>query len=167
MNILNKYKEQIDPEILKASEEEMNSSGDFPKIPHDIYVVEIDSLVKQDGTVVQEGVENRKSKKGDMMISIVFKILEGEFEGQVIFYNKLYNTLDFMRHQNAELLADLINQKAAKAIINEILKSDNQDDIDELCQEVLEATEKYEYTLDYNINKKGYDTYKITEVFDV
>lgn len=167
MNILKKYKESMAPEVLQASEEEMNNSGDYPEIPHDVYVVEIGSLEKKDGTVVHEGLENRQSKKGDMMISIVFRILEGEFSDQLIFYNKLYSTHDFMRHQNAELLSALIDQPNMKPVINEILKSDNQDDINDLCNEVLDIVSGHEYTLDYNVTNKGYDTFTITEVFDV
>lgn len=167
MNILKKYKESMAPEVLQASEEEMNNSGDYLEIPHDVYVVEIGRLEKRNGTVSHEGLENRQSKKGDMMISIVFRILEGEFSDQLIFYNKLYSTHDFMRHQNTELLSALIDQPSMKPVINEILKSDNQDDINELCNYILEIAGQHEYTLDYNVTKKGYDTFTITEVFDV
>lgn len=167
MSILNKYKQELDPEVLKASEAEMESGGDFPEIPPGTYEVSIEPLVKQSGEVVHEGLENRQSKKGQMMISIVFNILAGEFEGQKIFYNKLYEGWDFMRHQNAEMLSDVLTDRNSKTIINEILKENNQDDIYQLCEEILDVASKHEYALKLGKNDKGYETYKIVDVFDL
>lgn len=53
---------------------------DDETVPHGTYEVEVNKM------------ELKKSKKGDPMLSIWFKILNGQYKGGLIFYNQVLNT---------------------------------------------------------------------------
>lgn len=157
MSIFDKYNKNINAEELAASQKEINensSSGDYPEVPVGKYEVKVDKL------------EAKKSKSGNPMVTIWFKILEGDFKDSYIFYNGVFHE-DWMRHRVVEMLSDLLDDDDHKAEINLILKDSNLDEINNFCLDVHESIDgKFEYLLDYG-EKKGYNTYKIAEVFEV
>ena len=112
MSIFDKYNKNINAEELAASQKEINeqsSSGDYAEVPVGKYEVKVEKL------------EAKKSKSGNPMVTIWFKILEGGFKDSYIFYNGVFHE-DWMRHRVVEMLSDLLDDDTHKAEINLILK---------------------------------------------
>ena len=156
MSIFDKYNKTMNAEELAASQKEINensSSGDYPEVPVGKYEVKVDKM------------EAKKSSAGNPMISIWFKILEGEYKDNYIFYNGVYHE-DWMRHRVVDFLAAILDDDSHKAEINLILKDSNINEVNNFVMDIHEEIDgKFEYLLDYGI-KKGYNTYKIAEVYD-
>lgn len=142
-----KFDKQMDLEGLKHDiEDAKENGGDFKEVPHGTYEVSINKL------------ELTKSKKGDPMVSVWFKILTGEYKGSLIFMNQVI-TQGFQVH-----------------ICNEFLRSlDSGVDVEfesysqyaELLMDIAEAIDgQLEYGLEYG-ERKGFNTFKITDVFEV
>lgn len=143
-----KFDSMVDLDGLKHDIEEAkeNGGGDYKEVPHGTYEVEIAKL------------ELKESKKGDPMVAVWFRILNGEFENAMIFMNQVI-TKGFQIH-----------------IVNEFLRSLNSGlDVDfetysqynDLLMDIMEAVDgTKEYALEYGENK-GYNTFKIIEVFDL
>lgn len=148
MNIWDEFDSAIDTKGLAADVKEAQGNGaTYKEVPHGDYEVAIDKL------------ELVKSKAGDPMVSVWFKVLNGEFKGSRIFMNQVIKE-GFQVH-----------------IVNEFLRSlDTDIDIEfvtykqygNLLMDVMEAIEgNLEYALSYKEGKKGFSTYTITEVFEV
>ncbi len=158
MSIFDKYASKINQDELKASQKEIqdgaNSQGQREEVPVGKYEVKVDKL------------ECKKAKtSGNLMVSIWFRILTGKFEKSVIFYNGVFHE-DWMRHRVVKMLSALMDDSSHEAEINLILKSGDMDMINNFCMDVHEAIDgKYEYLLDYGLNK-GFNTYEIKEVYD-
>lgn len=157
MSIFDKYANKINAEELAASQKEINenaSGGDYKEVPLGTYEVEVNKL------------ECKLSKeKKNPMVSIWFKILEGDYENSMIFYNGIFNE-DWMRHRVVKMLSALLDDPSHEAEINLILKSGNVNEINNFCMDIHEEIDgKFEYLLEYGQNK-GYNTYKITEVYE-
>ena len=147
-NICDEFDNAIDTKGLAADVKEAAENGaTYKEVPHGDYEVAIDKL------------ELVKSKAGDPMVSVWFKVLNGEFKGSRIFMNQVIKE-GFQVH-----------------IVNEFLRSlDTDIDIEfvtykqygNLLMDVMEAIEgNLEYALSYKEGKKGFSTYEITEVFEV
>lgn len=144
-----KFDKMVDTEGLKHDYEEAaknGGSGDYKEVPHGTYEVSVDKM------------ELTESKKGDPMVSIWFKILSGEYANSRLFFNQVV-LKGFQIH-----------------IVNQLLRSmDSGIDIDfenytkyaQMLMDVHEAIDgKLEYAIEYGENK-GYNTFKITEIFEV
>ena len=142
-----KFDKQVDLEGLKNDIKEAESnSGDFKEVPHGNYEVKIQKL------------ELGESKKGDPMFTCWMKILSGDFKNSLIFMNQVV-TQGFQIH-----------------IVDDFLRSlDSGIDIGfesygqyaEMIMDVAEAIDgNLEYAVEYGENK-GFNTFKITEVFEV
>ena len=158
MSIFEKYSSKINQEELSKSQQEIkenaNGGGQREEVPVGKYECKVDKL------------ECKKSKAGNLMISIWFRILTGKFEKSVIFYNGVFHE-DWMRHRVAKILSDILDDGDHQAEINLILKSGNMDEINNFCMDIHESVEgRLEYLLDYG-QSKGYQTYKIDEVYEV
>ncbi len=156
MSIFDKYNSKMNAEALKASQEEIksNATGDFEEIPVGKYEVEINKM------------ECKKSKSGNLMVSIWFKILEGNYANSIIFYNGVFHK-DYPRHNTAKFLNQLLNDGDHVAEINLILKSGDMDTINNFCMDIHESVDgRFEYLLDYG-KSKDFNTYNIVEVFAV
>lgn len=147
-NIWDEFDSAIDTKGLAADVKEAQENGaTYKEVPHGDYEVAIDKL------------ELVKSKAGDPMVSVWFKVLNGEFKGSRIFMNQV------------------IKEGFQVNIVNEFLRSlDTDIDIEfvtykqygNLLMDVMEAIEgNLEYALSYKEGKKGFSTYEITEVFEV
>ncbi|WP_346890721.1 DUF669 domain-containing protein [Clostridium sp. UBA3887] len=146
--IWDEFDEKIDTEGLKKDAEEAakNGGGDFKEVPLGTYEVEVNKL------------ELKKSKKGDPMLSVWFKILTGEYKGSLIFYNQVM-TQGFGIHNANEMIRSLDSGVD--------IEFTNFKKYHEMLLDVLEAVEgTLEYALEYGENNKGYNTYKIIDVFD-
>lgn len=145
-NVWDKFDKAIDTEGLqKDVQEASQGQSEFKEVPHGTYEVEIEKL------------ELKESKKKDPMVSIWFKIINGEFKDNRLFMNQVI-TKGFQIH-----------------IVNEFLRSlDSGCDIEfetysqygQLLMDVHEAVDgKLEFALEYGENK-GFNTFKVIEVFD-
>ena len=157
MSIFEKYSSKINSEELAASQKEIQAnatSTDRPEIPAGKYEVKVDNI------------EAKNSKNGNPMVSIQFRILAGKFEKSCIFYNGVFHE-DWMRHRVAKMLSDLIADGDNTAMVNLILKG-SLSEVNNFCMDVAEdiSGKKLEYLLDYGMDKKGYQTYKIAEVYE-
>ena len=159
MSIFEKYTKNINAEELVASQKEINDnasgSGDYKEVPLGTYEVEVSKL------------ECKLSKeKKNPMVSIWFKILEGDYKDSLIFYNGVFYD-DWMRHRVVKMLSTLLDDPLHEAEINLILKSNDVNIVNNFCMDVHEAIDgKFEYLLDYGM-KKGFNTYDVKEVFEV
>jgi len=147
-NIWDKFDKEINVEGLAADVKDAAENGaSFKEVPHGSYEVSIDKM------------ELTASKAGDPMVSIWFKVLTGDFKGSRIFLNQVV-TQGFQIHIVDEFLRSLdtgvdIGFKTYRQYGN-------------LLMDVMEAVDgKLEYALEYGEGKKGFSTYKITEVFEV
>lgn len=156
MSIFDKFTKKINAEELAASQAEINknTSGDYPEIPVGKYEVKIDKI------------EAKMSKSNNPMVTIWFKILEGNFKDSIIFYNGTFHE-DWMRHRVVDLLSAILDDDTHKAEINLILKDYDIKVVNDFVMDIHEQVDgKFEYLLDYG-QKKGYNTYTIEEVFEV
>lgn len=145
MNLWDKFDKQIDVNGLKEDEQN-SSSGSFREVPHGNYEVKIEKL------------ELVESSKGDPMVSIWFRILSGDFQNSMIFYNQVINK-GFGLHKANEFLRSLDSG------IEVEFKSFRQ--YGELLMDIREAIDgKLEYNLAYTEGKKGFSNYEIEEVFE-
>lgn len=145
------FDKAVDLEGLKndiKEAEENGGSGNRPEVPHGTYEVKIS---KMELTV--------SKSKGDPMVAIWFKILNGEFKNSLIFMNQVV-TQGFQIH-----------------IVNDFLKSlGTEYDVDfesynqyaKLLMDIHEEIDNnFEYALKYGKNDKGYNTFEIEEVFEL
>ena len=158
MSIFDKYASKINAEDLAASQHEIDEnakgSGDYEEVPVGTYEVKVEKL------------ECKRSSKGNPMVSIWFRIVAGDYEKQMIFYNGVF-TEDWMRHRVVKMLSDILDDHSHEAEINLILKSGDIDAINDFCMDLHEDIDgKFEYLLDYG-TRKGYNTYTIKEVYDL
>lgn len=144
-----KFNKAVNLEALKHDiheAEENGGTGDYKEVPYGSYEVKIEKM------------ELKESKKGDPMLSVWFKILNGEFEKSMIFMNQVI-TQGFQIH-----------------ICNTFLRSLDTgleiqfDDFEQYANLIMDVHEKVdeqqlEFALEYGENK-GFNTFKITEVFE-
>lgn len=143
-----KFNEMFNVEELKHDVEEAaknGGSGNYKEVPCGDYEVKVNKM------------ELTESKKGDPMVSIWFKILAGEYEGSLIFYNQVIKQ-GFQLHLCNTLLKSFDTGLE--------IKFDDFDQYEQLILDVAEAidTQKLEYGLKLGENK-GFKTFEITEVF--
>lgn len=152
-----KFDKNVDIEALEADvkEVEENGGGNFEPIPDGQYEVEV------------EVMELVTSKAGDPMLKIWFKVLEGDYEGQRIFYNKVMQpqndrAFGLQVHQNNEMLRALWDCE------KDDVKFTGFEDYADLVLDIHEDIEgKFEYLLKKETDDKGYDQFEIEEVFEV
>lgn len=149
MSIFDKWNEAIDPKKYAEEVKEIEKNGgDYEDVPHGEYEVKIDKM------------ELRESRKGDPMFSVTFKIVSGEHKNRLIFMNQV------------------VLQPFQIHIVNEFLRSletpasidfdGNYSHWNDLIFDIMEQIDgKCEFLLDYGENQKGYNTFKIKEIYDV
>ena len=152
-----KFDKQIDQkklsEDIKAAAE---NNVEFKEVPPGTYEVRVEKM-----EMVETG---EKSKNPGMpMVSIWFKILDGEFKNSLIFYNKVIlgtSNDGFMIHTNNEFLRSLDSGLE--------VEFNSYSNYAQLLLDIHEAIDnKLEYALKYGENKQGFKTYEITDVFEV
>ena len=146
-NLFAQFDKQFDLAGLQADIKdaaENKSSGD--KVPHGDYEVKVHKL------------ELKASKNNKPMVSAWFKIVDGSQKGQIIFMNQVIEQ-GFQIHIMNEFLRSL------KTGVDVEFKTYSQ--YAGVLADIFEATKNFEYGLEYTENNKGYDQYKITDVFEV
>ena len=149
-DIFAKWDEAIDTEGLQkdVAEASKNNSGNYEDVPHGTYEV----AVKQ--------MELKASKKGDPMVSIWFKVVDGPHKNGIIFFNQVI-TQGFQIHIVNELLRKMMSAATNAPEIE--FKSYKQ--YGNLILDVFEITDGFEYGLKYTKGKNDFSNYEITEVF--
>ena len=147
MSIFDKWDNEID---TKGLAEDVKSASenkqDFKEVPHGTYEVKVDKM------------EIKATQKGDPMASVWFKIVDGEYKNQRLFMNQVI-TQGFQIHIVNEFLRSLDSGLDIEFV--------NYKQYNDLMLDVLEKIDgKLEYALEYGENK-GFDTFKIKEVFDI
>ena len=147
-NIWEKFDNEIDVEGLKediAAAAEGNS--DFKEVPFGDYEVEVEKL------------ELTESKKGSPMLSCWLKILTGDFQNSMLFYNQVLNNgygihfaNEFLKSLDTDLPVKFENFKQYNALLETI--------------KAKISLSSLEYLVEYGENDKGYSTYKIAEVYE-
>ena len=134
--------EGLRSDIQEAQE---NGGGEFKEVPHDDYEIKIEKL------------ELVESKNHNPMVTCWMKILEGEYEGSMIFMNQVVNQ-GFQIHIANEFLRSL-----ESGIDVEFVSYSQYAD---LLLDIAEAiNDKKEYLIKYG-ERKGFSTFEIKEVFD-
>ncbi|MBE6066138.1 MAG: DUF669 domain-containing protein [Clostridium lundense] len=148
MNLWEKFDKAIDVEGLKKDVESAKDGNmEFKEVPVGQYEVRVTKM------------ELTESKKGSPMLTIWFKILAGEYEGSLIFYNQVLST-GFGIHNANEMMKSFET--------NVDVKFENFKQYNDVILDVHEAAEgKLEFALDYSKNNKGFNVYKITDVYEV
>ena len=146
-NIWDKFDKEIDIDgLARDAKEAAENGGNFKEVPHGQYEVKVDKM------------ELKESKTGKPMLSIWFKILNGEYKNSLIFYNQVLST-GFGLHNANEFLRSLDSG------IDIEFKNFKQ--YNDLILDVYEAIDgNAEYAIDYSEGKNGFSNYKITDVFD-
>ena len=145
-----KFNKAVDLEALKhdiQEAEENGGLGDYKEVPTGTYEVKIEKM------------ELKESKKGDPMLSVWFKILNGEFENSMIFMNQVI-TQGFQIHISNTFLRSLDTGLEI-----------HFDDFEQYANLIMDVHEKVdeqrlEFALDYGKTNKGFSTFEITEVFE-
>ena len=135
-------------------EEAENPGGDesrvYEEVPKGNYDVTITKM------------EIGQAKSGNPKAVIWFKILAGEYKGSIIFMNQVLTMLFHFGKVN-KILRDL-----ESGIPDDDIKIMPLKDYNQLMMDIHEAIEgKFEYGLAYGEDKKGYQTYEITDVYEV
>ena len=152
-SIFDKFDEQFDTEALKADEKKAaeNSGNDYPEVPWGEYMVKVE----------QAKLKESKSS-GKPMVSIWFKIIEGDFKGSMIFYNQVIAS-GFGLHMANEFLKSL----ETGVEVDFISFAQYAD----MVLDVAEGAQDCEYHLKYTERKakngNSYSNYEIVEVFEV
>lgn len=147
-NIWEQFDKAIDVEGLQMDIKEAAENGlTFKEVPHGQYEVKIEKL------------ELIASKAGDPMVTVWFKIVDGEYEGSMIFMNQVI-TRGFQIHLMNEFLRSLESGIE--------IEFKNYSQYGQLLMDVHEAIDgKYEYALVYGQNNKGFNTFEIVEVYEL
>ena len=143
-----KFDKKVDLEGLKQDivDAEENGGGSFKEVPLGTYEVAITKL------------ELSESSKGDPMVKVWFKILDGEYKNSLIFMNQVI-TQGFQIHIMDEFLRSL------ETDIDIVFESYSQ--YAQLLMDIYEEIDgNYEYGLKYG-EKKGFNTFEITDVFEL
>ena len=148
-NIWDKFDKTIDTKGLAADVEDAAENGDnYRDVPHGRYEVEISKL------------ELIQSKKHDPMVTIWFKVLEGEYKGSMIFMNQVV-TRGFQIHIVNEVLRAMCENLPELKI-----EFVNFRQYGELLMDVFEGVNgKYEFAMLYGEGRNGFSTYEIDEVY--
>ena len=151
-NIFAQWDNAVDIEGLQKDIQEAkeNGVGNFKEVPHGKYEVSIEKM------------ELRATKeKNNPMVSIWMKIVsDGEYKGSMLFMNQVI-TQGFQIHIVNEFLRGLTKNCAVPTIE---FKSYAQ--YANLLMDIHELiAESFEYGVEYGKTNKGFDTFKITDVF--
>lgn len=145
-----KFDKTVDVDGLnKDLQDNKENFGEFKDVPLGEYEVKVNKM------------KLKTSKKGDPMLMVQFKILEGEYKNSSVFYNQVLNQ-GFQIHIANEMLRsfdtgiDVPSEFKGYAFYNNLI----MDVLEEIDSQQLE------YALEYGENDKGFNTFKIVEVFE-
>ena len=147
-NLFAEFDKAVD---VKALAEDVKNSSDSPvykDVPDGDYEIKVEKL---------ELVATKETHKP--MVSGWFRILSGEYKGQLIFMNQVVDEA-FKIHLVKQFLISLDTELD--------IDFESYTQFGNLLMDVMEKIDgKLEYGLKYSHNRKGYATFEITDVFSV
>ena len=153
MSIFEQWDEQFDSIFEEVAEYEASSDNkdvDYAEVPHGTYEVAVETME----------IKATKSS-GKPMLTIWFRILEGEFENNIIFYNQVIEK-DFQISMAKKMLKKLVSESDKAPEINP--KSFRE--FGSLVMDIQELiADDFEYLLEYKAGKNGFSNYNIKKVF--
>lgn len=152
MSIFDKWDKKVDIEALSEgikNVEKNGGVGEYEEVPTGRYEIRI------------EDMELKESKNGDPMFSCWMRILAGEFENKLLFYNQVIPK-DFQIALVNKFLRSLESGIDVDSTFMGYAKYNN------LIMDIHEAIDDagLEYMIEYSRNKRGYPVYTIKEVFE-
>lgn len=147
-----KFDEQVDTTQLAKDVDEAakNGGGDFPVVPAGIYTIKLEKL--ELGTTK----DNRPMLKGQ------FKIKDGTYKGQMLFYNRVL----FGTKNDANMIAAAVgfmnSLEPSEEVGPIVFKSYSQ--FADLALDVAEDVEGLEYEAEYDPDK--FNSIHITDVYE-
>lgn len=138
---------------IKGLQEDIANAGNNEQV--DVPVGDYEVAI----TKLELGETGEKSKNpGSPMGKVWFKIVAGDYRGQIIFMNQML-TSGFGIHIMNRFLASL--ESGETIVFEDFVQYAN------LLESVFKAIDgRYEYQLAYGKNDKGYSTYNIVQKFD-
>lgn len=127
-----------------VAESEKGGNKDYPEIPDGEYEVSIKKM------------ELKQSKKGDPMVSIQFKILEGTHKGSMIFVNQVI-VQGFQIHIINQLFRSMFDTEV------EFLSYSQYNNL--ICS-LAEEAEGLSFRIEQKTNTKGFRSYECKEVYE-
>lgn len=151
MNIFDKWNKSIDVEGLKkdiAEADQNGGQGEFKEVPEGDYEVSIDEI------------ELKESSKGDPMVSVWFKILEGDFKNSRLFMNQVI-TQGFQISQMNRFI------KSMEVFDESEVEFENYSQYNDLLMDLFEQVDadNRQYLLSFTKNKKGFSVYRIKDCY--
>ena len=146
MSIYDEFDSMFDTAGLKQDLQAVEDNKvEYKEVPHGTYEVKITKL------------ELVKSSKGNPMVSVWFKIVDGKYKDQLIFMNQVISSGFGLHNCNLFL----------KSISSLPVDFESFKQYSMLLTDIMEEIEgKREFQLNYGTNK-GYNTYKIEQIFEV
>lgn len=146
-NVFERFDKEFDVKGLKEDLRNVSANkSEYKEVPLGTYEVKVDKL------------ELTESKAGRPMVACWMRVLDGEYKNSMIFMNQVIN-ISFGLHIANEFLKDL---ESGVEIGFENFTQYNSMLLD--MHEVIDG--KLEYALEYGQNNKGFNTFKIVEVFE-
>jgi hypothetical protein len=147
-NIFEKFDQQFDVQSLKEELKNVDAGdGQFREVPLGTYEVRIEKL------------ELVQSKTGRPMLTCWMRIVSGEYKNLLLFMNQVVDTGFGLYNANQFLCA-------LDSCVE--VKFESFAQYNDLILNIHEAIdETYEYLVEYGQTSKGFNTFKITEVFGV
>lgn len=146
---LTKFDKQTD---LEGLQKDINTAGDneYKEIPLGAYEVSLDKI---------EITETKKAPPRPM-VSIWYKIVDGEYKNSIIFQNQVIEKAVAIKMLCRHL-------KEFKLIEPENIKFESYVQFNDLLLDLHEIADegKYTFQLNYGKNDKGYNTYDIEKVW--
>lgn len=138
---------------IKGLQEDIANAGNSERV--DVPVGDYEVAI----TKLELGETGEKSKNpGAPMVKVWFKIVAGDYKGQLIFMNQML-TSGFGIHTMNQFLDSL--ESGESIVFEDFVQYAN------LLESVFKAIDgRYEYQLAYGKNNKGYSTYNIVQKFD-
>ena len=151
------FKQKVTADEMDAMDSLEESTGEYVPVPYGAYEVRVSSL------------KLGKSKAGNPTVKMKFKVINGEYKGKVIYYNKSVfgQYYHWAIKQVGQLMTSMkteMDVSSRQFIINGEVDYNKYRDLLQAVYDDITAR-GLEYHLDYAQDDKGYDTYTIAEVY--
>lgn len=150
-SIFDKWNKSIDVEGLKKdiAEADNGQQGEYREIPVGTYECKIEKL------------ELKESSKGSPMVSAWFRILNGDYENNLLFMNQVIT-------QGFQI--SIVNRflKSLEAVDDDLIEFKDYAQYNDLLMDIMEAVDgQLEFLIEYKKSKKDFAVYTVKEVYDV
>ena len=145
-NLLYRFNSKVNLEEIRK-ELAANSNGtNREQVPSGIYEVKVEKM------------ELRPTKKEDPMLSIWFRILDGKYKNQCVFFNRVLTT-----GKNISFATSLLKSFKTDTVV----EFEDFVQFNDVIGQVFEAInrKKYEFALKLTKQDNGFDDYEIADVF--